>query len=82
MKEYKNILLKLLSESQKNLDNGPVEASIDKGFVIEDIETGIKYTIEKVGTDTRNKKKLFKISRGDFSEVIDFKKLKEKYRRA
>mgnify|MGYP001459182058 CR=1 FL=1 len=82
MKEYKNILKKLLESDKSNheLKELPEKSALRKHFIVMDKDTRIKYTIEKAFL--RDAQYFFKLKRGDFSFIIDYDELKKYFKRA
>tara|TARA_A100001515_G_scaffold144889_1_gene150562 strand:+ start:2488 stop:2736 length:249 start_codon:yes stop_codon:yes gene_type:complete len=82
MKEYKNILKKLLESDGSNdaLKELPEKSALRKHFIVMDKDTRIKYTIEKAFF--KDNQYFFNLRRGDFSFVIDYDELKKYFKRA
>ena len=72
-------VLKILLEATEELQDIPEENVIKSDLVVID-PRGIRYTIEKVVKDKEGKR-YYQLSRGDFTEYVDFNKLK-KFKRA
>jgi len=75
---YERVLMLLLEESEK-LDDIPQEDVIKADLIVVD-PTGIRYTIKKIKQDKKGKR-YYELCRDNYSEYVDFEKLK-KFKRA
>lgn len=75
---YERVIMLLLEESEK-LNDIPEEDVIKSDLIVID-PNGIRYTIKKVVKDKQGKR-LYQLCRGNYSEYVDFSKLK-KFKRA
>ncbi len=75
---YERVIMLLLEESEK-LTDIPEEDVIKSGLIVVD-PNGIRYTIKKVVKDKKGKRH-YQLCRDNYSEYVDFAKLK-KFKRA
>jgi hypothetical protein len=75
---YERVIMLLIEESEK-LDDIPEEDVIKTDLIVVD-PNGIRYTIKRVVKDKSGKRQ-YQLCRGNYSEYVDFAKLK-KFKRA